>query len=51
MVDFLTKHVIYQKSPLAGNSIYMDRRYLKKYMPKFDVGSPSLRGLPLIIRG
>ena len=36
IVDFMTKYVPYQSSPLCGNSIWQDRRFLGKYMPKID---------------
>ena len=36
MVDFMEKYVPYQSSPLCGNSIWQDRRFLSKYMPKID---------------
>ncbi|CAI9717080.1 mitochondrial [Octopus vulgaris] len=35
LLAFLTQHVPKQKCPLAGNSIYMDKMFLQKYMPKF----------------
>lgn len=36
MMEFITKFVPYQSSPLCGNSIWQDRRFLAKYMPKID---------------
>lgn len=33
---FIEKHVPKGKAPLAGNSIWQDRRFLVKYMPKID---------------
>lgn len=37
LLDFLRKHNINKnESPLAGNTIYMDRMFLKEYMPKID---------------
>lgn len=36
MVDFLSKNVEAGASPLAGNTIYMDRMFLRKYFPKVD---------------
>ncbi|GAU88225.1 hypothetical protein RvY_00965 [Ramazzottius varieornatus] len=36
MVSFLKRHVNPKMCPLAGNSVYMDRIFLRKYMPKFD---------------
>lgn len=35
LMQVLTSHVPYQKGILAGNSIYMDRKFLDKYMPVF----------------
>ncbi|CAH1173505.1 unnamed protein product [Phaedon cochleariae] len=34
VLDFLCKHVEEKQCPLAGNSIYMDRLFLLKHMPK-----------------
>ncbi|XP_055338662.1 probable oligoribonuclease [Paramacrobiotus metropolitanus] len=36
MSDFLKQNVTPKKSPLAGNSIYMDRIFLRKHMPVFE---------------
>lgn len=36
MLDFLSKHVEAGTSPLAGNTIYMDRMFLRKYFPRVD---------------
>ena len=36
MVEFLKQHVPEKKCPLAGNSVYMDRMFLNKYMPEFN---------------
>ncbi|EFP11070.1 hypothetical protein CRE_30972 [Caenorhabditis remanei] len=36
VVEFLKLHALPGKSPIAGNSIYMDRLFIKKYMPKLD---------------
>uniref|UniRef100_A0A8R1V3A8 Probable oligoribonuclease n=1 Tax=Pristionchus pacificus TaxID=54126 RepID=A0A8R1V3A8_PRIPA len=36
VLSFLREHVVKDKSPLAGNTIYMDRIFIKKYMPKVD---------------
>lgn len=33
---FLQKHVKSGKSPMCGNSIYQDRRFLFKYMPQLE---------------
>ena len=35
-LDFLKEHVGHKKSPLAGNSIWQDRRFIVKYMPNID---------------
>jgi oligoribonuclease len=32
----LTVHVDYKKGILAGNSMYIDRRFLQRYMPTFE---------------
>jgi oligoribonuclease len=36
ILDFIKKYVPHQSSPLCGNSIWQDRRFLAKYMPKID---------------
>ncbi|XP_013134159.1 PREDICTED: probable oligoribonuclease isoform X1 [Papilio polytes] len=36
VLNFVSKHVHENRSPLAGNSVYMDRLFLRKYMPKLD---------------
>ncbi len=36
ILDFIAQYVPYQSSPLCGNSIWQDRRFLGKYMPKID---------------
>ncbi|AXA33060.1 oligoribonuclease [Francisella adeliensis] len=36
IVSFIRKHVPYKVSPLCGNSIWQDRRFLSKYMSKID---------------
>lgn len=33
-LDFLTAHTAENKHPLAGNSIWQDRRFLVRYMPR-----------------
>jgi oligoribonuclease len=33
-IEFLMKHIPPQKSPMCGNSIHQDRRFLEKSMPK-----------------
>ncbi|WP_395166572.1 oligoribonuclease [Francisella salimarina] len=35
-LDFIKQYVPYQGSPLCGNSIWQDRRFLAKYMPDID---------------
>jgi oligoribonuclease len=35
-LDFLKQHVAPGKSPMCGNTIYMDRKFLAKYMPKLE---------------
>lgn len=35
MVSFVESHVPKGACPLAGNSIYSDKRFLEKYMPGF----------------
>ncbi|CAH0552802.1 unnamed protein product [Brassicogethes aeneus] len=36
MLEFVKKHVAERSSPLAGNSVYMDRMFLKKFMPTLN---------------
>ncbi len=36
ILDFLKKHVPKNASPLCGNTISQDRRFLVKYMPKLE---------------
>ena len=36
IMEFIVNYVPYQSSPLCGNSIWQDRRFLSKYMPKID---------------
>jgi len=35
-IDFISKYVPEKKSPMCGNSISQDRRFLCKYMPKLE---------------
>ena len=35
-IDFLNKYVDYGASPMCGNSICQDRRFLAKYMPDLE---------------
>lgn len=36
ILHFLYKHIAERTSPVAGNSVYMDRLFIKKFMPKVD---------------
>ena len=36
VLEFIAKHVHRQASPMCGNSIGQDRRFLVKYMPKLE---------------
>lgn len=36
ILDFLSHYVPPQKSPLCGNSVWQDRRFLTRYMPKLE---------------
>lgn len=36
ILDFVKKYSTERQSPLAGNSVYMDRLFLRKFMPKVD---------------
>jgi len=36
LIDFLKEHVPAGKSPLCGNSVSQDRRFMYKYMPKLE---------------
>jgi len=36
MIDFLSRHVPSGASPICGNSVHQDRRFLVRYMPKLD---------------
>mgnify|MGYP003811868561 CR=1 FL=1 len=35
-LSFIKEHCVPQESPLCGNSIHQDRRFLIRYMPKID---------------
>jgi oligoribonuclease len=35
-LDFIAKHTAMRASPLCGNSIWQDRRFLTRYMPRVD---------------
>ncbi|KAJ2950944.1 hypothetical protein O0L34_g5316 [Tuta absoluta] len=36
ILEFVSKHVPEKKCPLGGNSVYMDRLFLRKYMPTLN---------------
>jgi oligoribonuclease len=36
MIEFVSQYVPKNASPLCGNSIHQDRRFLVKYMPSFE---------------
>jgi oligoribonuclease len=36
LIDFLTRYVPKKGSPMCGNSIGQDRRFLSKYMPRLE---------------
>ncbi|MEM6961393.1 MAG: oligoribonuclease [Myxococcota bacterium] len=36
VLEFVTPYCSPRTAPLAGNSIYQDRRFIAKYMPQFD---------------
>lgn len=36
MIEFLSKHVPAGKSPLCGNSVSQDRRFMYRYMPELE---------------
>lgn len=35
-IEFLAKHTTAGKSPMCGNTIWQDRRFLSRYMPKLE---------------
>lgn len=35
-LEFIKKHCQYKKSPLCGNSVHHDRKFMSRYMPKLD---------------
>ena len=35
MIDFVSKHTNKEKCLLAGNTVHVDKEFLKKYMPDF----------------
>lgn len=36
MLEFISQHVGEKEAPLAGNTIYMDRLFIRKYFPRLD---------------
>ena len=38
MMEFIKKYVSKGASPMCGNTIGQDRRFLHKYMPKLEIG-------------
>jgi oligoribonuclease len=36
ILDFLVEHVDPRSAPLAGNSVWQDRRFLTRYWPRVD---------------
>jgi oligoribonuclease len=36
VLDFIRRHAPQRSSPLCGNSIYQDRRFLARHMPEID---------------
>lgn len=36
VLDFLAQHIPESQCPLAGNTVYVDRVFLMKHMPKLD---------------
>lgn len=36
MIEFLKLHVSEGKSPMCGNSVHQDRRFLNRYMPELE---------------
>uniref|UniRef100_A0A0N5B8N1 Probable oligoribonuclease n=1 Tax=Strongyloides papillosus TaxID=174720 RepID=A0A0N5B8N1_STREA len=36
VMDYLKKYCVFKKNPVAGNSVYMDRMFIIKYMPKLS---------------
>ncbi|MBT3455822.1 oligoribonuclease [bacterium] len=37
VLEFLKKHCEFQKSPLCGNSVWVDRTFLRAYMPRVEL--------------
>tara|TARA_X000001036_G_C20515289_1_gene739820 strand:- start:247 stop:804 length:558 start_codon:yes stop_codon:yes gene_type:complete len=36
ILEFLNQHSTTNRSPLCGNSVHQDRRFMRKYMPTFE---------------
>lgn len=36
LLEFVKKYITESHSPIAGNSVYMDRLFLRKFMPTLD---------------
>ncbi|XP_026748989.2 probable oligoribonuclease isoform X1 [Galleria mellonella] len=36
VLEFVRRHAPEKKCPMGGNSVYMDRLFIRKYMPKLD---------------
>ncbi len=36
LLEFLGRHVSNRESPVAGNSVHQDRRFLSRYLPRVD---------------
>uniref|UniRef100_A0A0N4ZIA1 Probable oligoribonuclease n=1 Tax=Parastrongyloides trichosuri TaxID=131310 RepID=A0A0N4ZIA1_PARTI len=36
VLEYIKKYCDYKKSPIAGNTVYMDRMFIMKHMPKID---------------
>lgn len=36
LLNFMSKYIPKGKCPMAGNSVYMDRLFLRKYLPTSD---------------
>ncbi|KAF0985806.1 hypothetical protein HZS_5813, partial [Henneguya salminicola] len=34
LYEFLKKHTVYKKSPLAGNTVHNDKKFMEKFMPR-----------------
>lgn len=36
LYEFISKYIAKNSSPIAGNSVYMDRLFLRKHMPRVN---------------